>query len=114
MNRNTIDAAAMIDGASSGSVTCTEGARPRRAEHARRLLAPRVEVRPEPADRPHDHGEVEEDVRDEHRRDAPLPVQERERPPGRSSARNAVATTTVGSTNGTVTNARNSRRPGKS
>lgn len=35
-------------------------------------------------------------------------------PPGPSSARNALPTTTVGSTNGTVTSARTSPLPGKS
>ena len=92
-----------------------ERARPRRAEHARRVGAARVELRPEAADRAHDHRDVEEHLRDEQRADAALPAEERRaRRPGRNSTRNAVATTTVGSTNGTVTNARNSRRPGNS
>ena len=53
-----------------------ERARPRCAEHPRRVGAVRIEVRPEAADRAHDHRDVEEHLGDQHRRDAALPARE--------------------------------------
>ena len=56
-------------------------------------------------DQPHDHRDVEEHVRDDHRPRVPCHA-------SGSSARNAAPTTTVGSMNGTVTSASSARRPG--
>ena len=49
-----------------------------RAEHARGVLLVRVEVSPEPADRPHDDRVVEEHVREEDRRRRKVRTRERE------------------------------------
>ena len=46
--------------------------RARRSERRRRIPQPPVEHRPERADDPHDHGDVEEDVREQDRPDRPL------------------------------------------
>ena len=69
VNRNTIAAAAAIAGRSAGSVTSRNARHAARAEHPRRFLLVRVEVRPEPADGAHDDRVVEEDVREEDRPD---------------------------------------------
>ena len=92
-------------GASSGSVTSRRLRNGARAERRGSLGDARVEAGPDGADDADDDRDVEEDVRDEDRR----PARARGRPG--STARNASATTTVGSTNGTVTSARDELRP---
>ncbi len=84
-----------------------EGAERGRAKDAGCLLESRVEMAPQPADQPQDDREVVEDRGEQDRPDRPT-IGLR----GPSSARNAVATTTVGSTNGTVASARATSRPG--
>ena len=84
-----------------------EGPPRRRAERRGGVLEPRVELGPQRADRAHDDGEVEEDVGDEDR-----PARSGRSEAG-SRARKAAPTTTVGSTNGTVTRASTSAAPGE-
>ena len=87
---------------------------PAGAEHPRRFLLARVEVCPEPADGAHDDRVVEEDVREQDRPDGLVEPEVGERAAGAEQRGERGPTTTVGSTNGTVTSARTTRRPGNS
>ena len=81
-------------------------------ERAGGLLGARVELLPEPADRAHHDGVVEEHERGDDRGERAVQAAgTRAARRSTSSDRNATPTTTVGSTNGTVTNARSSAAP---
>ena len=105
VKRKTIAAAAAAR-ARAAAASPAETAAADRAEHRGRLPR-RGRARPEAADGPHDDGDVEEDVR---QRGSP---QSRGRARRAGAPRNAVATTTVGSTNGTSDERAHEGAPGE-
>ncbi len=109
-----MDAAAMIDGASNGNVT-RRNARAREAPSIRAASARRGSKFDQNPPTVRTTTATLKNTCAISMGATPLcQCRNESGPPGRSNARNAVATTTVGRTNGTVTNARNARRPGNS
>ena len=115
VNRNTIDAAAAIGGREQRQRHLAEG--PRRATRRASAPPPPAAGRGAPRTPPTVRTTTAKLKKTWATQDRPTPCcqcRNASGPPGRSSARNAAPTTTVGSTNGTVTNARTEPPAGKS